>query len=127
MDREMMYKRFERLWHWSQALLIISLLITGFEVHGVYRLFGFEQAVDHHITLAWTLIGLWAFAVFWHLTTDEWKNYIPTAKNFKAQVQYYLTGVFRHAPHPTRKRSLSKLNPLQRLVYFFLKILNLPY
>ena len=25
------FKRFERFWHWSQAALIIALLVTGFE------------------------------------------------------------------------------------------------
>lgn len=29
MSRVMVYKRFERFWHWFQALLIFSLLITG--------------------------------------------------------------------------------------------------
>src|SRR5574340_966546 len=40
------FKRFERFWHWSQATLIIFMLITGFEVHGSYKLFGFETAVS---------------------------------------------------------------------------------
>ncbi len=121
-----LYKRFERFWHWSQTLLIFTLVFTGFEIHGVSSFMGYENAVIWHNNSAWAFIILIIFAIFWHLTTDEWKNYIPTARNFKAQVNYYLTGIFRHAPHPTRKRSLSKLNPLQRLVYFFLKILLIP-
>jgi len=28
-----LYKRFERFWHWSQALLIIIMMVTCFEVH----------------------------------------------------------------------------------------------
>ena len=47
-ERIYIFKRFERFWHWSQAALIIFLLITGFEVHGSYALFGFEQAVNLH-------------------------------------------------------------------------------
>jgi len=121
-----LYKRFERFWHWSQTLLIFALIFTGFEIHGVSRFMGYENAVIWHNNAAWAFIVLIVFAIFWHLTTDEWKNYIPTAKNFRAQVSYYLTGIFRHAPHPTGKRTLSKLNPLQRLVYFFLKILLIP-
>ena len=30
------YKGFERIWHWSQASLIIFLAWTGFEVHGCF-------------------------------------------------------------------------------------------
>jgi len=41
-------------------------------------------------------------------------------------MSYYLTGIFNNAPHPTGKHLLSKLNPLQRLVYFALKILIIP-
>ena len=87
---------------------------------------GYEEAVIWHNNAAWAFMILIVFAIFWHLTTDEWKNYVPTIKNFKAQAEYYLTGIFRNAPHPTKKRTLSKLNPLQRLTYFGLKILLIP-
>ena len=66
------------------------------------------------------------FAIFWHLTTDEWKQYVPTLENLKAQLNYYIFGIFRNAPHPTKKTVLSKLNPMQRLTYFGLKILIIP-
>ena len=33
MTRVMLYTRFERFWHWAMALLILGMLITGFEVH----------------------------------------------------------------------------------------------
>ena len=42
MSKVKYYTGFERFWHWTQALLIISLLITGFEIHGTIQLFGFE-------------------------------------------------------------------------------------
>lgn len=42
-EKVIMFKRFERFWHWSQALLIIGLLLTGFEIHGTYQLLGFEK------------------------------------------------------------------------------------
>lgn len=126
MKKVYLYKRFERFWHWSQTILIFILVFTGFEIHGTSSFVGYESAVIWHNNAAWAFIILIVFAIFWHLTTDEWKNYIPTKKNFKAQVNYYLTGIFKNAPHPTRKRTLSKLNPLQRLVYFGLKILLIP-
>ena len=66
------------------------------------------------------------FAVFWHLTTGEWRQYVPTTRLLRAQAEYYLIGVFHGAPHPTRRTPLSKLNPLQKLVYLSLKILVIP-
>ncbi|NHZ84659.1 MAG: cytochrome B [Planctomycetia bacterium] len=120
------YKSFERFWHWMQALLIMFLAFTGFEIHGTYTFFGFKFAVKYHNLAAYMLIFLIVFAIFWHLTTGEWRQYIPTLKNVKAQLNYYIFGIFRNAPHPTKKTVLTKLNPMQKLIYFGLKILVIP-
>lgn len=117
------FKRFERFWHWSQAALIIFLLLTGLEIHGWYQNFGFEKAVRYHTTAAWALVGLWVFAIFWHFTTGEWKQYIPTTQKVRAMLEYYLFGIFRNAPHPFRQTQLTKHNPLQRLAYLFILVI----
>jgi thiosulfate reductase cytochrome b subunit len=120
------YKGFERFWHWMQSILIFFLAFTGFEIHGTYTFFGFRDAVRYHNIATYMFIGLIVFAIFWHLTTGEYKQYIPSLKNIKAQLNYYIFGIFRNAPHPTKKTVLSKLNPLQKLTYFGLKILVIP-
>ena len=120
------YKSFERFWHWMQAILIFFLAFSGFEIHGIYSFFGYRDAVRYHNIAAYLFIGLIVFAIFWHLTTGEYKQYIPSFKNIKAQLDYYIFGIFRNAPHPTKKTVLSKLNPLQKLTYFGLKILVIP-
>jgi thiosulfate reductase cytochrome b subunit len=126
MRREYVYAGFERFWHWTQAAMVIFLALTGFEIHGSLSFFGFAGAVRYHSAAAIALLVLIAFAIFWHLTTGEWRQYLPTAENLRAQAAYYLTGIFRNAPHPTHKSALSKLNPLQRLVYLGLKLLLIP-
>ncbi len=126
MKKVYLYKRFERFWHWAQFVLITALIVTGFEIHSSFQLLGYEAAVVWHNYAALSFIVLIGFAIFWHFSTDEWQNYIPTTKNLKAQLNFYLFGIFRNAPHPTKKRVLSKLNPLQRLIYFALKILVIP-
>jgi len=120
------YKSFERFWHWMQSILIFFLAFTGFEIHGTYTFFGFKDAVRYHNIATYMFIGLIVFAIFWHLTTGEYKQYIPTFENIKAQLNYYIFGIFRNAPHPTKKTVLSKLNPLQKLTYFGLKVLVIP-
>ena len=125
-SRMQVYTRFERFWHWMQAMLILFLALTGFEIHGSYAFFGFDQAVRYHSAAAVALMALIAFAIFWHFTTSEWRQYIPTRRFLRAQVEYYLIGIFRDAPHPTKKTVLSKLNPLQKLVYLGLKMLVIP-
>ncbi len=126
MKREYVYRRFERFWHWTQAALIIFLGVTGFEIHGSLRFFGYRQAVQYHNSAATAFLILIAFAIFWHLTTGEWKQYLPTLKNLRAQADYYVFGIFHDAPHPTKKTVLTKLNPLQKLIYAGLKILVIP-
>ena len=113
------FTRFERFWHWSQAALILFLLLTGFEVHGSYRLLGFERAVDYHTTAAWVLVGLWVLAIFWHFTIGEWRQYLPSTHGVWDMIKYYFLGIFLQQPHPYRPTPLKKHNPLQRLAYLF--------
>ena len=116
-ERIYVFKRFERFWHWSQAGLIMFLMLTAFDIHGTYTIFGFEKAVAYHTFAAWSLIGLWVFAIFWHFTTGEWKQYVPTTEKVVAMIHYYSVGIFRNEPHPFKLTQLRKHNPLQRLAY----------
>lgn len=125
-QNQLVYTRFERFWHWSQAALILFLAFTGFEIHDSFHFFGFEQAVRYHNAASIAFIVLIVFAMFWHFTTGQWKQYLPTRKNLKGQAMFYLVGMFRNAPHPSQKTALNKLNPLQRLIYLGLKILVIP-
>lgn len=126
MSQVQLFTGFERFWHWAQAILIFAMLVTGFEIHGTYSLFGFEQALDYHLILAWTLIGLWAFAIFWHLTTGEWRQYVPTGQGLMAMVLYYGYGIFSGEAKPYHKTRRAKHNPLQRLAYLGFKVFIAP-
>lgn len=125
-NQVLIYNRFNRIWHWGQALLIILLGITGFEIHGSFSLSGFQRAVVLHNWLAGAFGVLVAFAIFWHLTTGQWRHYTPTRKHLRAMIHFYLRGIFRGEHHPFNKTELSKLNPLQRLIYVGLKVLVFP-
>jgi thiosulfate reductase cytochrome b subunit len=120
------YRAFERFWHWTQATLIFFLAFSGFEIHGTFIFFGYQNAVKYHNIAAYSFIVLIVFAIFWHLVTGEWKQYKPTLKNLKSQVFFYLFGIFSNSSHPTKKSVLSKLNPLQKMVYAGLKLLVIP-
>lgn len=122
----LIYTRFNRFWHWSQAVLIILLGVTGFEIHGNFSLFGFERAVTLHNWMAGAFGVLVAFAIFWHFTTDQWRHYTPTRKHLREMTHFYLRGIFRGEHHPFKKTEIAKLNPLQRLTYLGLKLLIFP-
>jgi len=121
-----LYTRYERLWHWLQGLMIICLIVTGLEIHGTYKLLGFQTAVNIHnfIGLSWLI--LFAFFVFWLFTTGEWKQYIPTTKKLFSVVLFYAWGIFQGKPHPIQKSKGAKHNPLQRLAYLGISAMLLP-
>jgi thiosulfate reductase cytochrome b subunit len=121
-----LYSRYERFWHWLQTALIILLLITGFEIHGTYQLFGFKLAADIHNYAGITWLIAFAFFIFWVFTTGEWRQYVPTTRKMIAVVRYYLYGIFVGEPHPVPKRKDAKHNPLQRLTYLALAAILLP-
>lgn len=126
MQRVYIYRGFERFWHWSQALLIFFLALTGFEVHDSLHLFGYEKAVHYHRVASWMLLVLIAFSIFWHFTTGEWRQYIPSFSKLSAQVRYYTVGMFKGEPHPTHKTARNKLNALQAITYLGFKLVMAP-
>ena len=125
-DRLYLFTRFERFWHWSQAALIITLLFSGFAIHGSHALLDFRTAVEVHEIAAWLLIALWIFAIFWHFTTGQWRQYIPTLTNIQRVALYYARGIFLGAPHPYKVTAERKHNPLQRIAYLSVLVLINP-
>jgi thiosulfate reductase cytochrome b subunit len=121
-----LYTRFERIWHWFQAFVIIVLIMTGFEIHGTYSFLGFQTAVTVHNYLGLSWLTLFAFFVFWLLTTGEWRQYIPTTRKLFLVVRYYSRDIFQGKPHPVQKSMHAKHNPLQRLAYLGISAMLLP-
>ena len=124
--RVKIFSLFERFWHWSQMLLIMFLMITGFGLHGFHHLFDFEDAVTLHTLAAFALLLLWAFSIFWLFTTRNWRHFIPTVKGMWGVLRFYILGIFKGEHHPYRKAFWRKHNPLQALTYLMLKIVLFP-
>ena len=124
--RLVLFTRFERFWHWSQAALVITMLVTGFQIHGYLGGSGFKTALMVHGYAAWALVTLWIFAIFWHFTTGEWRQYIPTTTMVLDVARHYAWGMFRGEPHPFHKTRQRKHNPLQRLAYLCVKVMVNP-
>jgi thiosulfate reductase cytochrome b subunit len=94
------YSQFEQVRHWTQAALTITLLITGFDIHGSYDLLPFKEAAVAHISAAGGLFLLWWVALLWHWTTGEWRDYVPRRAPLRQQMEAVLFGLLFGAPHP---------------------------
>jgi len=119
------FSHFERVWHWSQAALVIGMMWTGFNVHGSIHLLDFDTAVTVHQVLAWALLGVWGLAFFWHTVTNEWHQYLPSAAVHDT-LHYYFSGIFKGAIHPFRVSLEKKHNPLQRITYLLILLVIMP-
>ncbi len=126
MKKIYIYRRFERFWHWTQALLILFLALTGFEVHGAYKLFGYKDAVFLHTNTAIIYFILLLLVLLWIFFTGEWHQYMPKRQHIKDQMNFYMKGIFKGEEHPTFKTVTDKFNDLQRITYFFLEFFLIP-
>jgi len=120
------YKRFERLWHWTQMALIFTLLFSGSAIYGVHKLISFADAVTLHTWAALILIALWLFVIFWLFTTGEWRHYLPTTEKLIQVARFYAYGIFKGEHHPYKKTYHRKHNPLQAITYLLVKIVIFP-
>ncbi|HAT51395.1 MAG: cytochrome b/b6 domain-containing protein [Nitrospirae bacterium] len=126
-NRQLLFSRYERFWHWSQALLIIALMVTGFHVTGLLQWLDYKLAAQWHRYFAWSLICLWTFTIFWHLITGEWRQYIPSTEKMLEVIYYYSKGIFDpNLQHPFKVTRRLKHNPLQRLTYLVLSVVISP-
>ncbi len=120
------YPRFERMWHWTQVLLILVLLFTGMGLNGLHHIIPFGPAVIFHTIAALLLLVLWIFATFWLFTTGTWRQFVPTLDGLVDVIRFYAYGVFKGEKHPHKKVIWRKHNPLQILAYFGLKVAVFP-
>ncbi|MCG8426540.1 MAG: cytochrome b/b6 domain-containing protein [Chromatiales bacterium] len=112
----MLYTRYERFWHWSQALLIFTLFFTGLGLHGTHDMLDFKTAVEIHTYAALALIVLWVFTTFWNFTTGQWRQYLFKEGVLKV-IRFYAYGILVGEPHPYKKGLQRKQNALQSLAY----------
>ncbi len=118
----MIYSRYERFWHWSQAVLIFALFFSGLGLHGTHNLLDFRTAVTVHTYAAVSLVLLWIFTTFWNFTTGQWKQYL-FKKGIWPVIRFYAWGILWNEPHPYKKSLQRKQNALQSLAYMSFMVL----
>jgi len=118
----MIYTRYERFWHWTQAALIFTLFFSGMAIHGVHRLLSFESAVNVHTIAAIALVVLWIFTTFWNFVTGQWRQYLFKEGVWRV-IRFYAYGIIVGEPHPYKKGLQRKQNALQSLAYLWFMII----
>ncbi|HTX53075.1 MAG TPA: cytochrome b/b6 domain-containing protein [Candidatus Baltobacteraceae bacterium] len=113
-----------RVWHWSNALLFVVLLITGLSMHysGPGRPeVGFRTSVLIHNAAGILLTLCYGLFLLGNLRFRNGRYYrlVPGDLTYGAlrQTRYYLLGIFLGEPHPFPHSEERKFNPLQKLTY----------
>ena len=131
-ERIYMYESYRRFWHWLQTISIVILLFTGLIIHrpDMFGAFSFRGVVTIHNVVAVILVVNALLSIFYHVATERVQEYLPRPYGFFddaiVQGKYYLSGIFRHEPHPFEKRPDSRMNPIQKSTYFGILIVLLP-
>jgi len=113
-----------RVWHWSNALLFVVLMITGLSMH--YSAPGrpevsFRTTVFIHNGAGILLTLCYGLFLFGNLRLGNGRCYRVTIEDLTSglvrQARYYLLGIFLGEPHPFPHTPTRKFNPLQKLTY----------
>jgi thiosulfate reductase cytochrome b subunit len=123
-----------RIWHWTNAILFIALIVTGVQIRylGLISLLSFRTAVVVHNWVAFALIANFFIWLVFYLFSDKNKAYHPELNLLKqarecfAQMLYYGYGMFRGERSPHQISPYDKFNPLQRMLYQILMLFLLP-
>jgi len=122
-----------RVWHWSNLLLFVTLLITGVSMH--YAKPGppsvkFRADVLIHNTAGILLTLFYGLFLYGNLRLGNGRYYRFVAGDFAPglirQARYYLWGIFVGSPHPYPETGERKFNPLQKLSYVVVMYLPFP-
>jgi len=122
-----------RLWHWTNALLIVTLIVTGTSLHFSdpnLPLVEFSLAARIHDIAGISLVALYSFFVIANIVTGNWWQYIPkppgVGERCTIQAKWYMGGIFRGEPHPYRVSEEQNFNALQAISYWVIMYMVLP-
>lgn len=120
-----------RLWHWSNAALIVTLAVTGVSVHfAAPSPIDFALAARLHSLAGLALVALYAVFLIANAVSGNWRQFMPAPAGLVSrslrQVRYYLQDVFKGEPEPFPVTREANFNPLQAITYGLLMYLVMP-
>lgn len=134
-ERIYLYPVYIRLWHLINALLILSLIITGISMqfsNPKFPLIRFNIAVTVHNVVGILLSLNYLWFLFGNIFSGNGKYYKIRRKglftDLKIQFIYYTKGIFQKRYAPFQINRERKFNPLQQfsyllIMYFFVPVI----
>jgi thiosulfate reductase cytochrome b subunit len=128
-----LYPVWIRIWHWTNALLCLILIVTGLSIQfsNPSTMVHFNAAVTVHNVGGILLSVSYVLFFFGNLFTPNGAYYVIPVKGFMnrlmKQFHYYTVGIFRKEPAPFPVNEESKFNPLQQVTYVVLMYAILPF
>jgi thiosulfate reductase cytochrome b subunit len=125
-ERLYLYPVWIRIWHMTNALLCLILIITGLSIQfsNPGTVVKFNAAVSVHNTAGIILTISYAVFFLGNLFTPNGVYYVIPVRGFldrlKKQFIYYTIGLFRKEEAPFPVNEESKFNPLQQVTYVVL-------
>lgn len=128
-----LYPVWIRLWHVTNALMFLILIITGISLH--YAQMGngpisFKLSVRLHNISAIILTINYGIFVLGNMFTGNGVYYRKWRKNIWPklwkQAHFYAIGIFKGDPHPFPVTKKQKFNPLQKITYVFVMYFGMP-
>jgi thiosulfate reductase cytochrome b subunit len=123
-----------RIWHWTNAVGFVLMILTGMQIRyvGLIDVVTFRTAVHVHNFVGSVLIANFFLWLLFYLFSDRIRAYHPELslrKHFTGslrQVYYYAYGIFRGEPNPFHVGVYRKFNPLQSMIYQIIMMLLFP-
>ncbi|HNY00977.1 MAG TPA: cytochrome b/b6 domain-containing protein [Bacteroidales bacterium] len=125
-ERLYLYPVWIRIWHMINALLCLTLIVTGLSIQfsSPNTVVKFNAAVSIHNVAGIILSISYVCFFIGNLFTSNGAYYVIPVKGFlkrlTAQFRYYTIGIFKKEPAPFPVNEESKFNPLQQITYVVL-------
>jgi thiosulfate reductase cytochrome b subunit len=122
-----------RVWHWTNALLIVTLAVTGVSLHFAdpkLPLVEFSLAARVHDVAGIALLAVYGLFVVANIVSGNWWQYVPkppgVLERCWIQAKWYAWGIFKGEAHPYRVSEEQNFNALQAISYWGIMYVVLP-
>ncbi|MCP4696095.1 MAG: cytochrome b [Gammaproteobacteria bacterium] len=128
-----LYPLWLRIWHWTNVVLFLALLVTGISLHFAAPgapLIPFDSSRFIHNVCGVAFSVNYLVYLVWNALSGNWRHYIPQRKRLFGrmlkQTMYYARGIFIGEAHPFPPAAAAKFNPLQQMSYLLVMYAGMP-